>query len=112
MTTYNEQSHVNIGDLYTASMHNTLLDNVHALWTNAAAGAVPYWSAANVVAALLKPVGNALLTHNGTIPAWLGIGSAGHLLTVVSGAHAWAKPDVIHTINIIDKVGNISGYDI
>ena len=105
MTTYNEQSHANIGDLLTASMWNTRGDNIHALWTNAASGAMPYWSAANVMAALLKPVGNALLTHNGTIPAWLGIGSAGQLMTVVSGAHAWADPDVIHAIGVIDTVG-------
>jgi hypothetical protein len=86
-------------------MHNTLLDNIHALWTNAAAGAVPYWSAANLMSALLKPAGKALMTHDGTVPGWLGIGSAGQLLTVVSGAQAWANPDVIHALATINNVG-------
>ena len=105
MTTYNQQSHANIGDLLTASMYNTGLDNIHALWTNAAAGAMPYWSAANVMAALLKPSGQAMMTHNGTIPSWLGIGSTGQVLTVASGAHAWARLDAIHAIGIIDNFG-------
>ena len=102
---YNQQSHVAIGDLYTASMHNTLLDNLHTFWTNAAAGAIPYWSAANLVAALLKPAGQSLLVHNGTVPNWLSVGTNGHVLTAQSGVQAWAKPDVIHTIATINNVG-------
>ncbi|PKN93024.1 MAG: hypothetical protein CVU44_11370 [Chloroflexi bacterium HGW-Chloroflexi-6] len=84
MTTYNAQSHVAIGDLYTASMHNTVIDNIHAFWTNAVAGGMPYWSAANVVAALAKPTVLSLLTHNGTIPVWLNKGTAHQVLRVNS----------------------------
>lgn len=90
MSAYNEQSHVAIGDLYTASMHNTLLDNVHALWTNAASGAMPYWSAANLIGALLKPTVQSLLTHDGTVPSWLNrAASLGILTTNNSNVLEW-----------------------
>jgi hypothetical protein len=76
MTTYNRQSNVAIGDLYTASMHNTLLDNLHAFWTNAVSGGMPYWSAANTVAALAKPTARGVLRHDGSVPSWLEYGAS------------------------------------
>jgi hypothetical protein len=90
MTTYNQQSHVNIGDLYTASMHNTLLDNLHAFWTNAAAGAMPYWNSSSVVNALAKPAVQSLLSHNGTTPSWFARNTGlGLLTTDNASALAW-----------------------
>lgn len=89
---YNEQSHVGIGDLYTASMHNTLLDNVHTFWANAAAGGMPYWSAANLVALLAKPATRGILRHDGTTPSWLeyGASQAYRFLTVNSAGNGVA----------------------
>jgi|GEM_PF-2128145 len=83
---YNEQSHVGIGDLYTASMHNTLLDNLHTFWANAAAGGMPYWSAANIVSLLAKPTTRGVMRHDGTVPSWLeyGASQAYRFLTVNS----------------------------
>jgi hypothetical protein len=78
---YVEQSHVNIGDPITASGENTSRDNVHAFWRNAVAGGIPYWSAANTIAALAKPsVWGLLRNYASGIPSYFTPGGANYVL--------------------------------
>jgi hypothetical protein len=68
MTVYNEQTHVAPGDTWDDVLHNIMMDNIHALWANAVANGIPYFSAVDEIDAISLAEGQVLIGGPGGVP--------------------------------------------